>query len=296
MRIFGLIGLLAIMCSVAIAQEPEPEPSTPVAKFPVKDRDPSNPFGQVKTPKTGKIEVIGGYALGCMAGATTMPISGKNWEIVRISRNRMYGHPILVDLLKRAAQARDPKNSPMMIGDMSQPRGGPMTSGHTSHQNGLDADIWLQRVPAGTKMTDQLRETIPLVTVLNSDFKSVNPERWGADFEQQILWFAAQSEVERIFVNAAIKKKLCGLYPGDERLKKIRPWYAHDAHFHVRLKCPQDQTACESQKPIEDIDCEDSKFTYWFSNSVIEALKNPPPPRPAKTVHLPGECRDVLAN
>ena len=28
----------------------------------------------------------------------------------------------------------------LYIGDISQPRGGPMTSGHSSHQIGLDAD------------------------------------------------------------------------------------------------------------------------------------------------------------
>src|SRR6516165_2279694 len=31
----------------------------------------------------------------------------------------------------------------LLVGDISQPRGGPMITGHDSHQVGLDADIWL---------------------------------------------------------------------------------------------------------------------------------------------------------
>ena len=33
------------------------------------------------------------------------------------------------------------------VGDMSQPRGGPMVTGHSSHQIGLDVDIWLTPMP-----------------------------------------------------------------------------------------------------------------------------------------------------
>lgn len=274
-----------------VAEEVEPSPA---ATFPVKDRDPSNPFGSVKNPTKGELKVVGSYSAGCIAGAERMPISGSGWEIVRVSRNRMYGHPILIDLMKRAAKTLGPNTSPMIIGDMSQPRGGPMTSGHTSHQIGLDADVWFQSLPKGTKMTDQLRETIPLVSVLAPDFKSVDRKKWKKHYEDLLLWFAEQPEVDRIFVNAAIKKMLCAAYPGDNRLKKLRPWYGHNEHFHIRLACPGGQEGCVPQKPVESIDCEDDKFAYWFSDSVIDDLKNPKPPRPAKIVKLPGECRNIV--
>lgn len=288
-----LAGVL-FSCSIAFALEDEGEELTPGASFPVKDRDPSNPFGKVKTPTRGEVKVIGGYSAGCIAGAEKMSISGPGWEIVRVSRNRMYGHPILISLLKRAAETLGPDSSPMIVGDMSQPRGGPMTSGHTSHQMGLDVDIWFQSLPRGTKMTDKLRETIPLVSVLGRDYKSVDPKKWNKQFEQLMLWFAEQPEVDRIFVNAAIKKMLCAAYPDDIRLKKLRPWYGHNEHFHVRLACPAGQEACVPQKPVEGIDCEDDKFAYWLSDSVIDDLKNPKPPRPAKIVKLPIECKAVV--
>ena len=35
----------------------------------------------------------------------------------------------------------------LLIGDMSQPRGGPMLNGHSSHQIGLDVDIWFTPMP-----------------------------------------------------------------------------------------------------------------------------------------------------
>ncbi len=290
-----LIAGVLLLGSVAFAVEPEEAGElAPEASFPVKDRDPSNPFGKVKTPSRGTVKVIGGYSAGCIAGAEKMSISGPGWEIVRVSRNRMYGHPILLGLLKRAGATVAPGASPMIVGDMSQPRGGPMTSGHTSHQTGLDVDIWFQTLPSGTQMTDELRETLPLVSVLGPDFKSVDPKKWNKEYERLLLWFAQQPEVERIFVNAAIKKMLCAAYPGDIRLKKLRPWYAHDEHFHVRLACPAGQKDCVPQKPVDDIECEDEHFAYWFSDEVIDALKNPPPPRPAQTVYLPAACRDVV--
>jgi len=42
---------------------------------------------------------------------------------------------------------------------------------------------------------------------------------------------AQEPRVERIFVNAAIKKALCREAKGDRSwLAKMRPWYGHDYH------------------------------------------------------------------
>ena len=59
---------------------------------------------------------------------------------------------------------------------------------------------------------------------------------------------ALEPSVQRIFVNAAIKKALCREAKGDRSwLSKIRPMYGHDYHFHIRIKCPPGSTECESQ-------------------------------------------------
>ena len=47
-----------------------------------------------------------------------------------------------------------------LVGDISQPRGGPMFTGHASHQIGLDADVWLTPMPDRT-LSRAERESMP---------------------------------------------------------------------------------------------------------------------------------------
>jgi penicillin-insensitive murein endopeptidase len=92
--------------------------------------------------------VIGFYSKGCLAGAKALPINGKTWQVMRLSRNRNWCHPSLVQFLERLAD-KGPKVGwrGLLVGDLSQARGGPMLTGHSSHQIGLDADIWLTPMP-----------------------------------------------------------------------------------------------------------------------------------------------------
>ena len=106
-------------------------------------------FGRKPTPAPLEARAIGFYAKGCLAGAQALPINGQTWQVMRLSRNRNWGHPQLIDVLKKLA-AKVPKVAGwpgLLVGDMSQPRGGPMLTGHASHQVGLDADIWLTPMP-----------------------------------------------------------------------------------------------------------------------------------------------------
>src|SRR5258708_38555203 len=126
----------------------DPKPLPPLAK----PDDPANPakelFGRKTAPAPLKSEVIGFYAKGCLAGARAMPINGPTWQVMRLSRNRNWGHPSLVQSIEHLS-ARGTKGGwpGLLVGDMSQPRGGPMITGHASHQVGLDADIWLRPMP-----------------------------------------------------------------------------------------------------------------------------------------------------
>jgi penicillin-insensitive murein endopeptidase len=96
-----------------------------------------------------KPRVVGFYAHGCIAGAEGLPIDGEAWQVMRLSRNRYFAHPDMIALVKRLAATgkEDAGWSGILVGDMSQPRGGPMLTGHASHQVGLDADIWLTPAP-----------------------------------------------------------------------------------------------------------------------------------------------------
>ena len=58
--------------------------------------------------------------------------------------------------------------------------------------------------------------------------------------------------VQRIFVNPAIKRALCR-DPGHDRawMSKVRAYWGHDYHFHVRLRCPADSPDCKPQDPVQ---------------------------------------------
>src|ERR1700738_4287167 len=170
---------------------------------------------------------------------------------MRQSRNRNWGHPNLVRFLERlAAQAPKTGWRGLLVGDMSQPRGGPMHSGHFSHQVGLDADIWLTPMP-DRKLTREEREEMLSTVVVAEDGKDVDPNVWTPAHAAVIKAAAKDPQVSRIFVNPAIKKALCRGAGRDRAwLSKVRPWYGHDYHFHVRIVCPTDSPSCTSEPPI----------------------------------------------
>src|SRR5207253_1190793 len=176
----------------------------------------------------------GFYAHGCIAGAEGLPINGDTWQVMRLSRNRYWGHPDLVALVRRlASKARKDAGWPgILVGDMSQPRGGPMFTGHASHQLGLDADIWLTPMP-NRELSREEREQMSATMMVADNRKDIDPKVWTPKQTAIIKAAAEQPEVERIFVNAAIKKELCR-EAGSSRawLHKVRPWYGHDYHFH----------------------------------------------------------------
>jgi penicillin-insensitive murein endopeptidase len=116
-----------------------------------------------------------------------------------------------------------------------------------------------------------------------------------------VLRDAAQEPgVQRIFVNAAIKKALCREAKGDRSwLAKIRPWWGHDYHFHIRMACPSGSGECEGQPAQADGEgCSAADLAYWFKDSVLhpQPPATPPPPRqPMTLAQLPAACRQVLA-
>ena len=180
---------------------------------------------------------------------------------------------------------------------MAQPRGGPMITGHASHQIGLDADVWLTPMPNHT-LSRSDRENMSATNMVRSDGLDVN-DNWTPAHLNMIRAVANDPKVQRIFVNPAIKKAMCRDASGDRAwLNKVRPMYGHDYHFHIRLACPAGEDACRHQDPVPPGDgCEASAFTYWFSDKVLHPKPNPfAKPAPQMTMAgLPSECRAVLA-
>ena len=277
-----------------------PKPLPPLAN----PNDPATPakelFGRKPLPAALPPQPIGFYAHGCIAGAVALPINGPAWQIMRLSRNRNWGHPDLIALLERVAgKAQKSAGWPgLLVGDMSQPRGGPMLTGHASHQIGLDADIWLTPMP-NRQLSREEREETSAVMMVRKDRLDIDPNTWTPTHLAVIRGAAQEPQVERIFVNAAIKKALCREAKGDRSwLSKVRPMYGHDYHFHIRMKCPAGSAHCESQPPPNEGEgCSAGDLAYWFSDAVLHPKPpaKPPKPKPPLTMaNLPAECRQVL--
>ncbi len=208
-------------------------------------------FGAVKEPANMATRSIGFYAKGCLSGAKPLPVNGPAWQAMRLSRNRMWGHPSLVKYIERFAKDAKAKDGwpGILVGDMSMPRGGPMPYGHASHQVGLDVDIWYRPMPDRELSKDE-RENMPMESFL-LDPGHVNPAVWKPDFAKLLRRSVSYPEVARVFVNPAIKKWLCDNVKEDRAfLRKITPIMGHDDHFHVRLVCPPDNPGCENQKVL----------------------------------------------
>jgi penicillin-insensitive murein DD-endopeptidase len=316
-----ILGLtLAVFCGGVAAQEvgqpqavattPKPaKPKTAVKKPPVKKSPIAREmFAAVPGPAPLAARSIGGYAKGCLAGGVSLPINGPDWQVMRLSRNRNWGNPRLLDYLERlASDARALDGWPgLLIGDMSQARGGPMLTGHTSHQIGLDADIWLTPMPDRI-LTPQEREDMTALSMLKDPF-SVDPNVFTLAQVKLIRRAASYPQVARIFVHPAIKKALCQMAPQAGKdtawLGKVRPWWNHHYHFHVRLACPPGAEDCENQKPPAGDNGCGQELTNWYAmlkKSAIEAAKPAVPGAkpwvgkpPLTMAQLPKECQSVL--
>ncbi len=251
---------------------------------------------QVAGPSTGLPRAIGSPGRGCLDGAIALPADGPGFQVMRLSRNRSYGHPRLIRFIEALAMETPSVGwAGLLVGDLAQPRGGPMRSGHRSHQSGLDVDVWFTPAPQ-RRLTAQEREEIGAVSVVASDGRSVHPAAWTQAHGQVLRIAAEHPDVDRIFVNAAIKNELCTTTDGDRRwLRKIRPWWGHDEHFHVRLACPPDDADCEAQEPLPAGDGCDQSLEWWFSEEAAAELRKPKAPAKTLTLDdLPPTCRQVL--
>ena len=252
----------------------------------------------VAKPSPGAAEVIGGPAAGCIGGAIELPPDGIGYQAIRVSRNRHWGHPGTVRMVQKLAAALDKLDfAPIYIGDMSQPRGGPMNYGHASHQNGLDVDIWFNIDPK-PNLAPAERENPELPWLVNQDQQSIDNNRWRSGHATMLRMAASFPEVDRIFVHWQIKKHLCESVRGDRAwLTKIRPWWGHAEHFHVRLSCPGNSPLCAGQAPNPPGDGCGSELAWWLDQGRPDRLKPPqiaaappPPPKPK----LPAQCYGVL--
>lgn len=235
-----------------------------------------NPWPSFDAPAPGPARAIGGYSKGCLQGAVELPLDGEGYQVMRPSRRRYYGHPVLVDYVKGlSASFHAARKSLLLIGDLSQPRGGRSNGGHSSHQTGLDVDIWFWRPPVAEKrsLSERQRERIEARSVVDVEQGTI-VAKWKKRVATILRLAAQDAHVARIFVNPIIKRELCedlGERPGKKGrwLRKLRPWYGHDDHFHVRLQCPEESTDCEPQAEVgQGTGCD--ALDFWFDEEAQE--------------------------
>ncbi len=260
----------------------------------------ARPWAKVKGPSSGPAQAIGKYKAGCLQGGERLPLDGPGYLVVRPQRKRNFGHPNLVSFIKRfGAQVNEAGLGVLPISDLGQARGGPTPSGHASHQIGLDVDIWFSQPRKSLrkrKLSRAQRNKIWPVAVVS--MKAKGPTKHWSPRVLKLLRFAATDKrVARIFINPLIKAEACKAEKGDRTwLRKLRPWWGHAAHFHVRLNCPKGSPNCRPQGTIAEGD--GCKGLSWWTDPKIQAARKKGRAKYRKHVRkmptLPKQCTKVL--
>jgi len=275
-RLLSVTALVCLFAAPAHVAEP------PIAK---------ELFKHIETATKANPEPLGSYAKGCLAGGVQLFEDGPTWAAMRLSRGRNWGHPELADFIGRLANASTTVGyKGLLIGDMGRARGGPMISGHRSHQIGLDVDVWLR--PLTTRPTAQQRENWSSYDVVKGR-ATLDKDLWEKSAWRAIELAAKDDAVARIFVNPTIKRQLCRATDGADWLRKVRAWWGHDAHFHVRLSCPEGMANCVDQPaPPAGNGC-GKELNWWFTGEPYKP-SDKPPPRDLIMADLPAACQTVL--
>ncbi len=265
-------------------------------------------FAAKPLPTTQSPAAYGFYSKGCLAGGVALANDGPTWQAMRPSRNRRWGHPKLVELIQQLSidAKRNYGWNGVLVGDMSQPRGGPV-SGHASHQIGLDADIWLRQMP-NRRFSQQERNTTSSTWMLKKGTPYVDNNVWTKAHEGFLKTAASYKQVDRLFVHPGIKKKLCDTVRGDRSwLGKVRPYWGHQSHFHMRMKCQAGLGKCKKQAAVPAGTGCDKSLDWWFKVAyapkkkikkpkiIVKKKKKKKKVRRYKTMaDLPRVCRVVL--
>lgn len=258
-----------------------------------------NLFGAKRLPAvSAKPASFGFYSKGCFTGGMAIATDGPTWQAMRLSRNRRWGHPAMIKLIEKLSHDAVADGWPgLLLGDISQPRGGPMLTGHASHQIGLDADIWLTPMP-DHRLSAQERETMAATSMIKKGGLTVDDRLWTPAHLKLLRRAASYPQVERIFVHPGIKKKLCETATGDRSwLAKVRPFWGHDYHFHIRLGCQPGSAGCKAQEPPPADEGCGKSLAWWFTAEPWRPNKNPDAPKARDVMtmaNLPKQCREVL--
>jgi len=237
-------------------------------------------WNTIASPAAGDPHAVGSYSDGCVDGAEELPPDGPGYQAIRLGLRRNFGHPELVRFIGDLGVRMEEAGLGMaLIADMAQPRGGPMPSGHVSHQSGLDADIWfrldLPRLPHSE------RDSVLAEIMVDRTDWSLNEDVWTDAQVEMVRLAATDPRAARIFIHPTLKRNVCEREWKDRSwIRTLRPWFGHDAHFHVRLHCPDNSPNCKPQSTPPAGDGCGEELMSWFP----EPGEPPPRPRPGNRV------------
>ncbi len=240
---------------------------------------------------------IGSYSNGCIKDSQALNLKHPYYQVLRTQTRRFYADKTMINFIDRLAIKTHEQNLPiLLIGDTSLKYGGRFQhSNHASHQMGLDVDIWFKMV--NKPLTQKELKSPTAISVVAPNFLEVN-KNYTPQIYTLIKTAALDTEVDRIFVNPAIKERLCLDAPENDRmwLHKVRPWWGHNAHMHVRLKCPEGNSLCQTQAPIPSSgDGCGMEVTSWLDEIRFPKPKKPGAKvKPKKLPDPPIECVELF--
>ena len=219
------LAALALPAGLMAAQgEDEPAPSPPPPPVATSTPTPLPPIATATPQPLPPSRAAGLPWRGRLVNGRQLPLEGEGfltWDpILKQVGNRpwrRWGTERLVDTLRDVLVAyagRHPGAPPVLVGDLSRPRGGDFGPrfggiGHASHQNGLDADVYYPRLDG------RLRRA----------------------FKPSLVDRAAAQELVDAFVAAGAQYVFVGPSLGLRGPRKVVQALAHhDDHLHVRLK------------------------------------------------------------
>jgi penicillin-insensitive murein endopeptidase len=202
----------------------------------------------------GQTQAVGYYSDGGMLiNAEDVLNRSNSIHKIFMNRDRPYGTRELIDLVIDMAdevQARYDNVEKLQVGDLANRHGGPALPNHQSHQNGLDVDI----VYLSNDHKLQGKNNAYWTQYFVSKGKVTSNFNTSRNWEL-FKYIVDQADVGRIFVDPAIKSRMCsyaksiGEFSDNiEVLRRLRPLNQHhETHFHLRLKCPDDDPDCIDQ-------------------------------------------------
>jgi murein endopeptidase len=219
-----LLILLALLLPAALADEPEPPAPPPQEQPlpPVATTTPA-PLPPVTEPLP-ESRAVGLPWRGRLVDGRQFPLTGSGfatWDPIlkRVGNRpwRRWGTDRLLRTLHRVLGAyarRHPDAPPVLVGDLSRPRGGDFGPrfggiGHASHQNGLDADVYYPRLDR------RLR-------------RAWRPEQVDRAAAQELVDAFVREGAQYVFVGPSLSLR------GPRKV--VVALTHHDDHLHVRLR------------------------------------------------------------